>query len=377
MPASARTERRRGLSGVGPGSARAGARQAPWPIARDAMPALLLAACAGASATGPADDATSLSILTPPVVTISGAEEMTISVEARDVDGSPVAIDPASLRWTTSVPEVAEVVRTEGATATLRAAAAYGFTRVYVRGPGTLRDSVGAWVQPPETAPSTFTISLVFSQSVSTAWREELTAAARRWEEVIRLELPAVPLDTDASHCRDLYPTDDAPLETARQQERGVVVHVATSFEVFAGQEEVDAAGTVCAQRPMPRPTAVYGLITLNRATDLASLDPTLRRFLAVHEMGHALGLVGSFLGISPAWFDGDRQRYFGVLGLEGYRRALGGRREDMPVQGLHWAFAGDIMSAVGFTPAITELSIGALMDSGYPAAWYGAGDLF
>lgn len=333
---------------------------------------VVVVACAGDPTSLP--DASRIVIPIAGVVTLSGDETVRIRVEGRTEDGSPAAVDPDQITWTSSAPEIAAPVEETGDTVTLAATAAFGHTWVHARGPGSMHDSVGVWVQPAASVPSTYTLSLVFTDSVTPAWRERLTAAARRWEEVIRLELPEYALDTDeAVDCRSLYPTDEDPPTRVVRTERGTVVQVATSAEFFAGQETVPAAATACLQRPLPRLTSVYGYITINRAVEPPA-DTTLFSFIAVHELGHALGLVGSMPGGTPPWFDAENRLYYGPLGLEGYRLALGGRRESLAVEGLHWAFEGDVMSNRGYTPAITELAVGALMDLGYPAAWYGAG---
>jgi hypothetical protein len=92
--------------------------------------------------------------------------------------------------------------------------------------------------------------------------------------------------------------------------------------------------------------------------------------------MGHALGLVGLVQGSLPKWFDFRTGRYTGELALEGYRREFRSKLDTLAVdQGFHWSFGGDVMSSVypGGSDRISFVTIGALMDLGYPAAWYGA----
>ena len=43
------------------------------------------------------------------------------------------------------------------------------------------------------------------------------------------------------------------------------------------------------------------------------------------------------------------------------------------PDSGGHWEHPGDVMGR-SYGYAITPMSLGAVMDVGYPAAWYGAG---
>lgn len=55
------------------------------------------------------------------------------------------------------------------------------------------------------------------------------------------------------------------------------------------------------------------------------------------------------------------------------YRRELGSVVESLPIAMAHWQFAGDVMAAMATGTRVSLVSAGALMDLGYPAAWYGA----
>ena len=95
-----------------------------------------------------------------------------------------------------------------------------------------------------------------------------------------------------------------------------------------------------------------------------------------MHEIGHVLGLAGmSGINGEPfPWFDPRTSRYTGALALEGYRRVFGASVPYIETrQGdWHWgSFTGDMMTTPPSGP-ITSVSVGALMDIGYPAAWYG-----
>jgi hypothetical protein len=137
----------------------------------------------------------------------------------------------------------------------------------------------------------------------------------------------------------------------------------------------VEATGGPCLQRPLPYPTTILGRIVLNRDKPVDSFPSERLRHLAVHEMDHALGLVAIVQGPQPPWFDVSTSFYTGTLALEGYRRAFGRTPQHLLVdQGGHWAFGGDVMSASVDPTGIHAFTIGALMDAGYPAAWYGTG---
>jgi hypothetical protein len=89
--------------------------------------------------------------------------------------------------------------------------------------------------------------------------------------------------------------------------------------------------------------------------------------------MGHVLGLVGVVQGMTVPWYDAATRTYTGIMAREGYRRMSGGFPPSIaPVTSGHWPFFTDVMGSAPFILAITPLSIGALMDLGYPAAWYG-----
>jgi hypothetical protein len=126
-------------------------------------------------------------------------------------------------------------------------------------------------------------------------------------------------------------------------------------------------AGGPCAHRPLPFPTVALGMIEMGQFTNGDPED--IAASLPLHEMGHALGLVGSILPPHPPWLDHSAQRYRGPLGLEGYRREFGSTVGSIDVATWHWPFTTDVMSRLGIGVTISKASIGALMDLGYPAA--------
>ena len=312
--------------------------------------ALLTAGC-GSSPTGP-DGAASgpLRIVADPIVTLTVGESTALGLE---LDGR---IQPgSSATWSTNDASVA----TAGADGTITARA-YGEALITAR-LNAATATVRIWVQLPESQPSTYRITFVFADDVHPAWREAYEWAAERWSRVIRTAMPAYDL-TGNSFCK--FPAGIPPIAG---QETGTRVVVLTSPN--------SNSGGPCVRRAMPHPTTVLGVIEASHSPTLDLNSPrTNVRGIAMHELGHVLGLVGMMNEAAP-WFDPKTSRYTGVFALEGYRRLFGA---SVPYVELlpgnwHWrGFIGEMMTSPPSGP-ITTISVGALMDIGYPAAWYGS----
>lgn len=299
-----------------------------------------------------------------PVVTLSPSEMLPLPVTLVDSLGARLDLD-VELRWSS---EIRERVEVDG-DGVLHAGEHPGHSWVFVDADG-LRDSVGVWIQPPEAAASSFEITLHFDQGIPSWWAPALEAAAERWERAIRAELPEVAVASLADQCEQLA---DGPPALRAGTESGVRIFVRISNELPTNGVP-RATGGVCAGRGLPEPTAVVGLVTLN-AYSLGDDPPGDLAYLAHHELGHALGLVGAVQGEEPAWLDVMAGEYRGHLALFG--RYLDGEGVvsvfELGSNG-HWPFA-DLMG----TPranTISHATIGALMDLGYPAAWYGSGPI-
>lgn len=210
------------------------------------------------------------------------------------------------------------------------------------------------------------------AEDVPGDWREAIETAARRWERVIRAELPEVELATDGSECPTPPPGHD-PMPPMTGPERGVRVWVWVS-RAFPAESAVIAAGGSCLSRGEPNPTTVIGDVALNWNQLVGTVEPRRRAFVVVHELGHVLGLAGEALPFPARIGDRETGTYRGPFAREGHRRHFG---EPIPEQlfdtGRHWEVPRDVMSRA-WSYEITALSVGALMDLGYPAAWYGAG---
>ena len=125
----------------------------------------------------------------------------------------------------------------------------------------------------------------------------------------------------------------------------------------------------------MPRPTTVLGVIEASHSPTLDLTSPfTSDTRTAMHELGHVLGLVGMTNEAVP-WFDPRTSRYTERLRAGRLSPALRSVCSLSGVAPWQLALAGLIGDLMTQPPSggITTISVGALMDIGYPAAWYGA----
>lgn len=301
-----------------------------------------------------------LRIVADPVVDMTRGETRALPIEERDASGDLVT-RAAAYTWSSSDPDVVSV----GADGALHARADFGTAVISVRSPAGLSATVRTWVQLPEDVPSTYHITLIFAENVPLGWRPAFEWAADQYERVIRARLPAVELHgPNRAVCDDI--PGEPPLPELTGTETGTRVYIGRWYGTGP------TTGSPCLQRPLPRPTSIFGRITIPRGPlGDAALGPPGHR-LALHEMGHALGLVGISRIVPPPGFDPVTRQHTGPLTLEGYRRAFGQSVPFLEVPGSsHWSFGGDVMSAVSPEIRITKASAGALMDMGYPAAWY------
>ncbi len=308
--------------------------------------------------------ATAIRIDTTPVLTLLPGDTHQLPVTLVDSSGARLDLD-VEPRWSS---EVEARVRVD-ADGVVHASDRPGHSWVFVEA-GGLRDSVGVWVQPPESAPSSFEITLYFEPGIPAWWPPALEAAAERWERGIRAELPAIGVASLVDQCEHLV---SGPPELRAGTESGVRIFVRVSAALPTNGMP-RATGGVCASRGLPEPTTVLGLVTLN-AYSLSEQPPDDLAYLAHHEVGHALGLVGAVQGEEPAWLDVMAGEYRGHLALFG--RYLDGQGEvsvfELGSNG-HWPFADLMGTPRAYT--ISHTTIGALMDLGYPAAWYGSGPI-
>lgn len=318
-------------------------------------------------------------------IAIVGTEVRTLELSGRDSfevvvlrsDGSQVQpTEPIS--WSTSDSLRVTVSASGSVLASTRVGAAWVIASLQ-----GLRDSVAVWVQSPEHEPSSFAITITYlDDGAPVWWRDALGAAARRWERVIRRPLPPVDANMLIDHCQ--HAENGIVLPPLNPTERGVNVLVRTGH-TFPTGTYVEALGGDCNNRGLPFPTTVTGTIILN--ADHFALPPTAQRlaYVAHHELGHVLGLAGSIQGVEP-WFvrrnveivDGTvvtTTAHIGTFGRFGYAMQVGHEVESVGVDnGGHWTrFFLDLMARAP-SHVIGATSIGALMDLGYPAAWYGAG---
>jgi hypothetical protein len=341
-------------------------RLPPIALLSVAIASLAIARCGGAPAapteTSAANQA--LRIVADPVVTMTQGESRTLTLEERDAAGRFIPQAADRYTWTSSDPGVVSA----GAGGVLTAGTGLGEAIVTARSAGGLTSTARVWVQQSASVPSTFKITLVYADDVSQDWRDHLEAAAARWQEVIRAELPAAPLTPLGRSC-DGGETPPPPMAGL---ERGTRIFVSTSG-TFPDTDEAEAIAALCLQRPLPHPTAIFGRIILNRKKH--AVGPARKKYLALHEMGHVLALVGNGLGRETSWFDSATGRHTGPFALEGYRLVVGYPAAFLGVSGSHWDFGWDVMGSTAIGTRISRATVGALMDLGYPAAWYGADD--
>jgi hypothetical protein len=294
-----------------------------------------------------------------PVVDLTLNETRPLQIEERDSAGALVTRAASDYTYESSDSAVIAV----GADGLLRALATGGAV-ITVRSPSGLASTVHAWVQLPEQIASTYRITLLFGDGIPPGWRDVFQQAAEHYQRVIRAALPAAQLTGKPGPlCSGLPDNPPASLFSGTE----------TGTRIWVGRRDTPdrPMGGVCSQRPMPRPTVTVGWVSIGRDSNP---DPVRITFLlALHEMGHALGLVGTSTGAQVPWVDRAAGQYTGPFAIEGYRRQTGSLLAFLPTEGGHWKFPGDVMSATTPAQLITRASVGALMDLGYPAAWYGA----
>lgn len=279
-------------------------------------------------------------------------------VDLTQGESRALAVQPAgSYVWTSSTPDVADV---DGG-GVVHAGPGLGQSVITAAAADGQTASVRVWVQLPPDVPSTFRITMYYADDVPASWRASFDYAVQRWQRVIRAPLPAVDMATLTTfYC----PFATGAIRTG--------IETGTRIIVIRTSIKGSFSGGPCAHRPGASPTVPLGMIEMGQ---FVNGDPdAVAAPLVLHEMGHALGLVGSMLAPYPPWMDHSAQIYSGPLGLEGYRREFGSTVSSLDVTGGHWPFTNDVMHRQVVGVGITKASIGALMDLGYPAAWYGGG---
>jgi len=205
--------------------------------------------------------------------------------------------------------------------------------------------------------PERLLISFDFEPGIPDYWVEAFDQAREWWEQIFTAALPPADYDIVAGSCHGL------PAASGRG-ETGVRIFVTSKVLVA---RPAQAAGCRFRQGS-DTSTAVVGHVMLGSQTitipDDEINDPYLRGYralLAAHEIGHTLGLARP-LRVSHT------DRYSGMWGLAGYRMVY----PDGPAALLfnsdsHWdAAVSDIMSQ-RMNAEISAVSIGALLDRGYP----------
>jgi len=329
----------------------------------------VMAACGDASEPPPAPATVAAAITVRPAqpINLVIGDSMRVEIDAVDVHGKWVATPAISWRSTNASSAIV---------------AATGFVRGLVEGEGWIvasaanvkADSVFVRVRPIS---DTYHITLLYAADVPQKFRDAFESAARRWEQVIVGALPPVTLNSAGGDCPT--PPGEPASPPLNWIERGTIIYIGMSGKFPAGTF-VEAVGGPCIQRPLPFPTTIIGSITVNRDKPVDNILPDRLRYLAVHEMGHVLGLVGVVQGIQPSWYSLATGAYTGSMALEGWRRVIGVTPSVIYSRsGAHWdpSSVDDVMNAAGLADEISFVSVGALLDMGYPATWLGAGSYF
>lgn len=294
--------------------------------------------------------------------TLQRGEQLTIGVLGLTPAGVLKPIPSELLKWESSEPDVAVTGPGFVLAGTLP-----GYSRVTVRA-GSLLDSV--WIHVPDAEPPRYPITFYYAPDVPQRYKDALAVAAARWQEVIRDTVPGYLLTPGVGDCP--VPAGEPLPPPQSGIEHGVRVYVGMSGKYPPGTY-VEATGGPCLNRPLPSPTVVLGVISINRDKDPAAIPAGRMRYLAHHELGHVLGLVGVVQRTTLPFWNQVTNEYTGTYALAGFARDFPGRVFSFADNGSHWLWGGDLMSARDAV-LITHASVGALRDLGFTTKWEGAG---
>jgi Leishmanolysin len=211
-----------------------------------------------------------------------------------------------------------------------------------------------------------YNITLKFAAGSSQSVIDAMSAAARRWESAVTQGLPSVTGSIAANSCGS----------------NAAFSGTIDDILIFTGNKTIDGPGGILAQSGPCSIRSASGLTTYSTLVfDTADLSQFASQLadIAVHEMGHSLGIgtlwqnFGLVSGIGTT-----NPTYKGGNGLREWR-ALSGSTAAVPVEntggsgtaGGHWretTFKNELMTGYlnsGYNP-LSRLSIGSLQDMGY-----------
>lgn len=214
-----------------------------------------------------------------------------------------------------------------------------------------------------------YNIQFVFGNTVSAAQRDLFNRAGRRWEEVIRGDIPNVPVNKAANACGQNEPAYNGTVDD-------IIIYA--NVGPRDGQGGVLASAGPCLLRSGANGLTSYGIMNFDSAD---SNGPELYETI-LHEMGHVLGIGTLWSRQSLVNYTGRNcpsvPRYSGTNARREWQ-ALGGSG-NVPVEESggggtacgHWdeaTFNTELMTGYSEGAAsepLSRMTIGTLQDMGY-----------
>ena len=230
-----------------------------------------------------------------------------------------------------------------------------------------LRSARSHRVEPVGFPADKFDVTVRFAVPVTDAQRAAFETAAARWQGIINKDVPAVSGTIPANACFPGMPAFSGTIDD---------ILIDVQLVEIDGPGQILGAAGACFIRTVDG-LPVYGIMYFDVA-DLAFLESyDLLDETVVHEMGHVIGLSGSFwsrFGLRSAAPD---YRFLGKFGNLQYGEAGGVGLlpiEDMygaGTRGSHWregVLNNELMTGflnLGYNP-LSRITAGALRDMGY-----------
>lgn len=216
-------------------------------------------------------------------------------------------------------------------------------------------------VHVPLRSPSTARLALQLDPGLPAGWAEAFALARSWWEQVFTAELPPADYDLTGSPCAALQPR----IGTG---ERGIRILVRLVGSVSNGRPA--GANTCRVRQSGDTLTTIAGYVLLDSVVLTwpgavsGSRDELITlASLAAHEIGHVLGLA-----FDPGQRGAQVIRYRGAWGLAAYRMLYPAATEPL-VANPHWEAPVEDVMRGQWVRLIGPVSLGALIDNGYPVS--------